>query len=150
MTFSPLTRKKLRRFKSIKRGYYAFIIFSVLILASMFAEVLVNSRALVVRYQGGYYFPVYSAMIPGTVFGLDYPYETNYRELSLRFQAEGGVDRVLMPLIPFNPLENDLRKDEYPPFRLLLKTVIFWARIPPPEIWLPGWFMAFALQFSFP
>ena len=82
----------------------------------MFAEVLVNSRALVVRYQGGYYFPVYGAMIPGTGFGLDYPYETNYRELSLRFQAEGGTDWVLMPLIPFNPLENDLRKDEYPPF----------------------------------
>jgi microcin C transport system permease protein len=116
VTLSPLTRKKLRRFKSIKRGYYAFILFAAMILASMFAEVLVNSRALVVRYQGRYYFPVYGAMIPGKGFGLDYPYETNYRELSRRFQAEGGGNWVLMPLIPFNPLENDLRKDEYPPF----------------------------------
>ncbi|MDO9111230.1 MAG: ABC transporter permease, partial [Desulfatirhabdiaceae bacterium] len=87
MTLSPLTRKKLRRFKSIKRGYYAFIIFAAMILTSMFAEVLVNSRALVVHYQGRYYFPVYGSMIPGTGFGLDYPYETNYRELSRRFQA---------------------------------------------------------------
>ena len=55
-------------------------------------------------------------MIPGTGFGLDYPYETNYRELSRRFQADGGDNWVLMPPIPFNPLENDLRKDEYPPF----------------------------------
>ncbi|MCX5884235.1 MAG: ABC transporter permease, partial [Deltaproteobacteria bacterium] len=48
MTLSPLTWKKLRRFKSIKRGYYAFVLFSALIVASLFAEVLVNSRALVV------------------------------------------------------------------------------------------------------
>jgi microcin C transport system permease protein len=116
VTLSPLTRKKLRRFKSIKRGYYAFILFSAMILASMFAEVLVNSRALVVHYQGRYYFPVYGAMIPGTRFGLNYPYETNYRELSRRFQAEYGGNWVLMPPIPFNPLENDLRTDEYPPF----------------------------------
>lgn len=121
MTLSPLTRKKLRRFKSIKRGYYAFIVFAAMILASLFAEVLVNSRALVVRYQGRYFFPVYGSMIPGTGFGLDYPYETNYRELSRRFQAEGGADWVLMPIIPFNPLENDLRKDEYPPFAPSLK-----------------------------
>ncbi len=87
-----------------------------MIMASMVAEVLVNSRALVVHYQGRYYFPVYGSMIPGKAFGLDYPYETNYRELSRRFQAEGGADWVLMPPIPFNPLENDLRKDEYPPF----------------------------------
>ena len=116
MTLSPLTLKKLRRFKSIKRGYYAFVLFSAMIAASLFAEVLVNSRALVVHYHGRNYFPIYGAMIPGTDFGLDYSYETNYRELSRRFQTEGGADWVLMPPIPFNPLENDLRKDEYPPF----------------------------------
>ncbi len=87
-----------------------------MILASMFAEILVNSRALIVFYQSRYYFPIYGSMIPGTGFGMDYPYETNYRELSRRFQAKGGANWVLMPLVPFNPLENDLRKDEYPPF----------------------------------
>ncbi len=114
--FSPLTRKKLRRFKSIRRGYYAFIIFCVLIAASLAAELLINSRALVVRYQGHYYFPTYGEMIPGTRFGLDYPYETNYRKLSLLFQKENTGNRVWMPPIPFNPYENDLREHAYPPF----------------------------------
>ncbi len=116
MTLSPLTRKKLQRFKSIRRGYYAFIFFVALILISLFAEILINSRALIVHYQGHYFFPIYAAMIPGTNFGLDYPYETNYRELSRKFQTRGGADWVWMPLVPFNPFENDLRTDGYPPF----------------------------------
>ena len=56
----------------------------VLIFISLFAEVFVNSRALVVRYHGSFYFPTYGEMIPGTTFGLDYDYETNYRELKQR------------------------------------------------------------------
>ena len=121
MTLSPLTRKKLQRFKSIKRGYYAFILFATLIVISLFAEILVNSRALAVHYQGRYFFPIYGAMIPGTTFGLDYPYETNYRELSRQFQIAGGADWVWMPPVPFNPLENDLQTDAYPPFPPSLK-----------------------------
>ncbi len=114
--FSPLTQKKLRRFKAITRGYYAFIIFCILIAASLMAELLVNSRALVVKYQGHYYFPTYEEMIPGTRFGLDYPYETNYRKLSLLFQKENAGNWVLMPPVPFNPYENDLHEHVYPPF----------------------------------
>ena len=33
------------------------------------------------RYEGNYYFPTYGAYLPGSTFGLDYEYETNYREL---------------------------------------------------------------------
>jgi microcin C transport system permease protein len=113
---NPLTLRKLRRFKSIRRGYYSFIIFSLMILIAVFAELLVNSRALVVHYEGDYYFPTYRQMIPGTVFGLDYDYETNYRELKQAFAVEGEGDWVLMPPVPYNPYENDLREEAYPPF----------------------------------
>lgn len=113
---NPLTRKKLQRFKSIRRGYYSFLVFMLLIVASLMAEVIVNSRALVVFYQGKYHFPVFRDMIPGNFFGLDYPYETNYRELSKRFAAEGRGNWLIMPIIPYNPYENDLREEEYPPF----------------------------------
>ena len=116
MKFSPLTLKKLRRFKTITRGYYAFIFFAVMIGASLLSEVIVNSRALVVYYQGHYFFPTYSQMIPGNRLGLDYSYETNYRKLNEKFQAENRGNWVLMPPVPFNPFENDLRENEYPPF----------------------------------
>lgn len=116
MKLNPLTLKKIRRFKSIKRGYYSFILFIILIGISLSAELLVNKRALIVCYEGEYYFPTYGQMIPGTTFGFDYDYETNYRELKKLFRKQGRGDWVLMPAVPYDAYENDLRENEYPPF----------------------------------
>ncbi len=88
----------------------------VLLLTALFAEVLVNSRALVVKYQGKLYFPTYSDIYPGTAFGLGYDYETNYRELQQRFISENSGDFVVLPPVPFNPYEIDVIDGEYPPF----------------------------------
>lgn len=116
MKLSSVTLKKIKRFKSIKRGYYSMIILVLMIFLSLFAEVLINKRALIVFYEGGYYFPVYGQMIPGTTFGLDYGYETNYRYLAKGFETEKNGNWVLMPIVPYDAYENDLRDDEYPPF----------------------------------
>lgn len=112
---NPLTIKKFHRFKSVRRGYYSFIIFTLLILLSCFAETLVNSRALLVHYQGELYFPTYGGIIPGRTLGFDYDYETNYRDLQKRLESsEEGF--VVMPPIPFNAYENDLNSSSFPPF----------------------------------
>ncbi|MBW1984690.1 MAG: ABC transporter permease, partial [Deltaproteobacteria bacterium] len=113
---NPLTLKKIRRFKTIKRGYYAFIIFAVMISVSLFAELLINKRAIIVHFQGSYYFPTYGDIIPGTEFGLDYAYETNYRQLATQFKTEKSGNWVLMPPVPYDAFENDLKEDTYPPF----------------------------------
>ena len=112
--FNPLTLKKIRKFKSIKRGYYSLIIFSFFVLLSLFAELLINSRAFIVNYNGDYYFPTYGGIIPGMTFGLDYEYETNYRELKKQF--EGTNNWLIMPPFPYNPFENDYREGTYPPY----------------------------------
>jgi microcin C transport system permease protein len=103
---NPQTLKKLRRFRQIKRGYYSFLALAGLLVLLSLGELLINSRALLVKYDGELYFPTYSAFHPGTDFGLDYAYETNYRELQRKFMAEGGDNWVLMPLVPYNPYEN--------------------------------------------
>ena len=113
---NPLTIKKIRRFKSIKRGYYSFILILIMILASFFAEILVNKRAVMIHHNGEYYFPTYGDIIPGSTFGLDYKYETNYRELAKRFKAEDKGNWVVMPPIPYDAYENDLKEDQFPPF----------------------------------
>jgi len=116
--FNPLTLKQFKRFKTIKRGYYSFIILSILILISIFAELLVSNRALLVRYEGDYYFPTYGDIIPGSTFGQDYEYETNYRQLAELFEKnEGSSNFVLLPIVPFNAYENDLKNDSFPPFK---------------------------------
>ena len=88
MTISPLARKQWHRFKSIKRGYYAALALAGLLVMSCAAEMLVNNRALIVKYEGEYYFPTYGAYLPGDAFGLDYQYEANYRELAQMFAAQ--------------------------------------------------------------
>ncbi|MCP4115921.1 MAG: ABC transporter permease subunit [Desulfobacteraceae bacterium] len=113
---SSLTRKKWQRFVSIRRGFVSFVLLMVMIFFSLFAEVIINSRALVVSHGGKLYFPTYGDMIPGSRLGLDYDYETDYRDLQKKFRSEGGDDWVLMPVVPFNAYENDLKEGSYPPF----------------------------------
>jgi microcin C transport system permease protein len=105
--FNPQTQKKLRRFREIKRGYYSFIILMTFLVLSLFGEMLINNRALIVSYEGDLYFPTYADFHPGTDFGLDYPYEVNYRELSDKFEQEQSNNWVLMPVVPYSPYEND-------------------------------------------
>lgn len=103
---NPLTAKKIARFKRIRRGYYSFLILLTLVIFSLLLELFINSRALVVSYEGELFFPTYGAVIPGTDFGLDYSYETDYRELKQTFKEEGSDNWVLMPVVPFDPYEN--------------------------------------------
>lgn len=107
------------KFKALKRGYYSFVLLLSLIIISCFAELIFNSKALLVSYQGEYYWPVFSSAIEGKVFDLDYEYETNYRELKKRWQDKqfnpNGDNFVILPLVPYNPTEVDLSNDNYPP-----------------------------------
>lgn len=113
--FNPQTLKKLRRFRQIKRGYYSFLFLSGLLVVLAFGELLVNSRALVVSYDGELYFPTYTAFHPGTDFGLDYSYETNYRELKAHFAERDEGNWLVMPLVPYNPYENNAHNGVFKP-----------------------------------
>ncbi len=125
---SSLARARFKRFKSIKRGYYAACCLFILFLLSLGAELIANNRALIVKYQGEYFFPTYGELISGKTFGLDYAYETNYRELAQHFarqarqqgeQSEPAADSadnwVLMPPIPYGALESDLKPNVFVP-----------------------------------
>ena len=113
---NPLTIKKLRRFRSLKRGYFSFIVFAILVIASFFAELFVNNRAVLVKYEGRLYFPTYGGIIPGKEFGLDYKYETNYRQLHEILEKQRNGNFVLLPFIPYNPYETDFIEGQYPPY----------------------------------
>ncbi len=112
---NPQTLRKLRRFRDIRRGYWSFLVLAALLIVSLLGELLVHNRALIVYYQGTWHFPTYTAFHPGTDFGLDYGYETNYRELQERFEAEGEGNWVLMPPVPYSPFESHAVGSVYKP-----------------------------------
>ena len=56
-SLSPSARA-WRRFKRNRLGYWSLVLFCLLVVGSLFAEVLSNDRPLVVRYEGTTYFPM--------------------------------------------------------------------------------------------
>ena len=57
LSISPSKRAWLR-FKKNKLGFWSLVLFSTLVVLSLFADVLSTDKPLVVSYQGKLYFPV--------------------------------------------------------------------------------------------
>jgi len=109
MKLNPLTARKLKRFRALKRGYFSFWLLVALTVLSLGAELLMNNKALAVRYEGTWSFPTYAAVKLGAEYGLQGEAarsQVDYHALQTRFQAEGGANLVVMPPIPFGPFEN--------------------------------------------
>ena len=100
---SPLTLKQFRRFRDIRRGYMAFVVLLALVGVASLDSLLVGKRALAVRYEGHFYFPFVTNVLPATTFGLKDDSETDYRELQQQFREKGAGNWVLMPLVPYDP-----------------------------------------------
>jgi microcin C transport system permease protein len=105
---NPLTERKLSRFRSIRRGYWSFLLVLGLTVWSLFAEFFVNDRALLVRYDGEFRLPLFGVVELGNDYALGGVKENipvNYRALKEQFAGEAG-NWVIMPIIPYSPNEN--------------------------------------------
>ncbi len=57
MKLAPHWEKRIKRFKTIKRGYYSFLIITTLFVMSLFLEFMVNNKPLFIRYGSKVSFP---------------------------------------------------------------------------------------------
>lgn len=106
--FSPQTVRQIQRFKSIRRGYWSLVVLGVFVLLALLDGFVVGKRALVVKYEGSFYFPAVVDPLPASQFGGNGDGEPNYRELQETFAEEGGGNWVLLPPVPWNPtLDSD-------------------------------------------
>jgi microcin C transport system permease protein len=109
------TGRKWRKFKSLKRGYYSFIIIILCYLLSFACPLFIGNDALVIKYEHEYYFPVFR-YYPASVFGLNEHGETNYRNLKKAFLVQDNGNFVIMPFYEYGPNENLLKElRETPP-----------------------------------
>jgi microcin C transport system permease protein len=97
---SPLTRRRLDSFRRNRRGFWSLWIFLAVFLVTLFAEFIANDRPIVVRFEGGWYFPVF-ADYPETTFGGEFPTAADYRDPAVQklISAKGWM---IWPLIPFS------------------------------------------------
>ncbi len=101
-----ILKKRWLKFKTLKRGYYSFVLLAILYVLSWFLPLLVNNRALVLSYEGEMYFPVISGYYAGSEFEQDVPGEAIYRELQAAWESEGSDNWIIMPVYPYSPYED--------------------------------------------
>jgi microcin C transport system permease protein len=106
-------RRRIRKFQRIKRGYWSFLVITVAYVVSFLLPVLANNVALVVRYDGQYYFPIVR-YYPAATFGQQVIGEPDYRKLRTDFAAASG-NWVLLPPYPYGPNESLLDLPGFPP-----------------------------------
>ncbi len=99
MTLSPLARRRLQLFRANRRAWVSFWIFAFLFFISLFAEMIANDKPLAVRYEGRWYFPIFSYYSEKD-FGGDFETQADFRDAVLRERiAQRGW--MAMPPIPF-------------------------------------------------
>jgi microcin C transport system permease protein len=91
-----LGRRRWRRFRRNRRGYYSLILFSILFVLSLFAEILSNDVPFLVLYKGKPYFPLLVSY-PETIFGGDFDTETDYLDPYFLQEMEATGGTVLFP-----------------------------------------------------
>ncbi len=113
-SLSP-SKRAWRRFKRNRLGYWSLVLFCLLVVGSLFAEVLSNDRPLVVRYEGTTYFPMVKDYAE-TVFGGDFDTTTDYLDPFIREQLNKGDNWAVYAPNPYGP-----------------QTLNYFARLPNPS-----------------
>ena len=100
MTLSPLNKRRLDNFKSNKRGWYSFLIFTFLFLISIFADFIANEKPLLIKYQNQIYLPIINEYAE-TTFGGDFETEADYRDPFVKDLINNN-GWMIWPIIPYS------------------------------------------------
>ncbi len=83
-------------------GFWSLVIFSTLVVVSLFAEVVSNDRPLLVRYEGSFYFPMVKDYSEKT-FGGDFDTTTDYLDPFIKERLSKGSNFALYTINPYGP-----------------------------------------------
>jgi len=95
-------RRAWRRFRRNPLGFWSLVLFTVLVVLSLFAEVLSTDKPLVVRYDGQTYFPVLRDY-PEKTFGGDFETPADYLDPFIRERITAGKNWAIYAPNPYGP-----------------------------------------------
>ena len=109
---NPITVRRLRRFREIRRGYFSLLILLMLGGVAALDQTVVGKRALMVKYEGKWRFP---AFLPGDLKNKDFGVTdasaeapADYRKLKRAWQGSPG-NLVILPPVPYDPTGDTLQ-----------------------------------------
>lgn len=101
VSLSP-SKRAWQRFKRNRLGFYSLVAFCMLVLLSLFAEVISNDKPLIVHYKDSYYFPLVKDY-PETAFGGDFETPTDYLDPFIQAKlSEKGHGESNWAIYPLN------------------------------------------------
>jgi microcin C transport system permease protein len=109
------SRRAWLRFKRNRLGLWSLLVFGLMVLLSLAAELVSNDRPLLVRYEGQFYSPLLKTY-PEKVFGGDFDTATDYHDPFIRQRLSEGSNWALFAPNPYG-----------------YKTINYFAREPNPS-----------------
>lgn len=104
---NPMTQRRFRRFKEVRRAYYSLIILATLYLISLGAELICNDVPIFVRYEGRSYFPVFRFHPEDTFTGSGRMTRPDFKAIQKQPDFRENPDnRMLFPPFPFGPYKS--------------------------------------------
>ena len=102
--------KKFSIFCKNKRAKYSLIIFLVVFVLSLFAEIIANDKPLAIKYKDNWYFPIWNNYTEQT-FGGDFPTPADYKDalIANNIKENGRIWTTLIPY-SFNTVDYKLDK----------------------------------------
>ena len=95
-------RRAWQRFRRNRLGYWSLWVFGILVVLSLFAEILSTDRPLVVRYEGRTYFPVLQVYSEKT-FGGDFETPADYLDPFIRERITRDGNWAVYAPNPYGP-----------------------------------------------
>ncbi|MCF8110338.1 MAG: ABC transporter permease subunit [Desulfobacteraceae bacterium] len=104
---NPVTRKRLARFRKMKRAYLSFWLLVILYGLSLVAELLCNSSPLYVSFEGSSYFPVFQYCTEDEFTGSGRHTRPDYKVLAgMPVFADNPGNFMIFAPHPYGPYES--------------------------------------------
>ena len=95
----PVWQARIHRFRRNRLGFFSLIMFSLIFLACMGANLIANDKPMLINYQNHWYFPIVKSY-PETTFGGVFETETNYQDPVVK-DLINQHGYMIEPVIPF-------------------------------------------------
>jgi len=96
VSLSP-SRRAWLRFKQHRLGFWSLVVFVVMVVLSLGAELISNDRPLLARYEGHWYVPIVQD-VPETTFGGDFETPTDYLDPFIQAQFDKPGNFAIYPI----------------------------------------------------
>jgi len=103
---NPMTRRRISRFKEMKRAYISLWILALLYMFSLCSEIICNNVPLYVKFHGKSYFPVVKFYPEDTFLGNGKHTRPDYHQINTSSEFLNSENYMVFPPIPYGPFQS--------------------------------------------